>query len=286
MPPKPAAKGGKDAAAAAAAAPPPLDPEAETERRFLVEQCKAMKSQRIFEEAQLAQFHQEKERLNELWISAKKDLEEVKASLRAKEREKDDLADAQNVEIKVYKQRIKHLLFEHQSEATDARTDAQTALKLQQEKERDSEKELKVDRRDLKAVLREIEVAHEDYLKALKLEHDRNITDLRLEFERDTREMQSLYEDRMTRTREELNRAREEEIKAIERRKSKHIAGENLKEGSGRGNVPIAFYSNFHVFLLLFSCYFLCSARLDAREGFRRYQGLLQRDYPLESRSD
>lgn len=60
--------------------------------------------------------------------------------------------------------------------------------------------------------------------RALKLEHDRGITDLRLEFERDARELQSLYEDRMVRTREELARAREEEIRGIEKRKSKHIA--------------------------------------------------------------
>lgn len=36
--------------------------------------------------------------------------------------------------------------------------------------------------------------------------------------------LQAVYEDRMQRTREELNKAREDEIRAIERRKSKHIA--------------------------------------------------------------
>jgi len=56
MPPKAA----KKPAAEPVAAPAALDPEAETERRFLIEQCKAMKGQRIFEEAGLAQFHEEK----------------------------------------------------------------------------------------------------------------------------------------------------------------------------------------------------------------------------------
>ena len=41
MPPKPKPKGDAPAAAAAAA-PAALDPEAETERRVLIEQCKAM----------------------------------------------------------------------------------------------------------------------------------------------------------------------------------------------------------------------------------------------------
>lgn len=67
--------------------------------------------------------------------------------------------------MQVYKQRIKHLLFEHQAEATEARTEGQIAVKLAQESHRGSEKEMKGDRRDLKAVLREMEVSHEDYLK-------------------------------------------------------------------------------------------------------------------------
>ena len=62
MPPKStkakaAPKGGASGGAKAA-----VDPEAETERRFLVEQCKVMKAQRIFEDAQLVQFHEEKVR--------------------------------------------------------------------------------------------------------------------------------------------------------------------------------------------------------------------------------
>lgn len=159
-----------------------------------------------------------------LWMGAKKDLEDAKSRLRAKEREREDAGEAQTVEIKVYKQRIKHLLFEHQAEATEARTEGQVALKLAQEAHRGSEGEVKGDRRDLRAVLREMETSHEDFLKAMKVDQDRSITDLRIEFERETREMQAVYEDRMTRTREELSKGREEEIRAIERRKTKHIA--------------------------------------------------------------
>ena len=38
--------------------------------------------------------------------------------------------------MKLYKQRIKHLLFEHQSESTDARTDGQVSLKMAQARAR------------------------------------------------------------------------------------------------------------------------------------------------------
>lgn len=56
------------------------------------------------------------------------------------------------------------------------------------------------------------------------MEQDAAITDLRLQFERRARELQALYEDKMTRARDELTRDREEELKAIETRKAKHIS--------------------------------------------------------------
>lgn len=55
------------------------------------------------------------------------------------------------------------------------------------------------------------------------MEQDAIITDLRLQFERRSRELQALYEDKMVRARDELTRDREEELKAIETRKAKHI---------------------------------------------------------------
>lgn len=163
MPPKPAAKG--KAAEPLATGPPPLDPEQETERRLLIEQCKAMKSARMAEEAALAQFYEEKERMNALWVAAKAETEESKAKLRAKEREKEEKSEEMAVEVKVLKQRIKHLPFEHQAEATAAKTEGIVGLKMSQEGHRESELEVKGDRRDLKAVLREMELSHEDFLK-------------------------------------------------------------------------------------------------------------------------
>ena len=41
------------------------------------------------------------ERLNLLWVAAKKELEDAKSRLRAKEREREDLAEAEGVELKV-----------------------------------------------------------------------------------------------------------------------------------------------------------------------------------------
>jgi hypothetical protein len=128
MPPtKPAP--GKKGEPAPAPAPPPLDPEQEAERRLLIEQCKLLKAQRIQEEGQFAEFHEQKvmdsrgipltpawsnchcdvgflrcvlqDRLNQLWIVAKRDMDDKKLALRSRRREREEMAEAQAVEIKV-----------------------------------------------------------------------------------------------------------------------------------------------------------------------------------------
>ena len=49
--------------------------------------------------------------MNYFWIVAKKELEDKQAEMRNKERELQDLREKHQIEIKVYKQRVKHLLF-------------------------------------------------------------------------------------------------------------------------------------------------------------------------------
>ena len=123
----------------------------------------------------------------------------------------------------MYKQRVKHLLHEHQNEVTHLKTDAEMALKLAQDGNAGAESELKKDKRDLKLDLKEMELSHEDYLKSLKQEQDRNITLLRQEFERKAKELQLKYEKKMKNVRDTLEARRKREIQRIEHRKDSHI---------------------------------------------------------------
>ncbi|KAH8049147.1 positive regulation of protein localization to cilium [Aureococcus anophagefferens] len=175
------------------------------------------------EERDFNEFQQQREKLNYFWIVEKKKLEDSKAELRNKERELQDLEEKHQVEIKVYKQRVKHLLYEHQNEITRRKTGAETALKLSQDDHRLDEVELKSDRRALKLELKETELTHDDFLKSLKQEHDRNITNLRHEFERKASEVQRNYEKKTKAVRERLEERRKRETLAIEHAKNVHI---------------------------------------------------------------
>jgi len=165
----------------------------------------------------------ERDKINAFWEITKKELEDKKAELRNKDREMEEMEERHQVEIKVYKQKVKHLLYEHQNNITMLKQDAELALKLQQDEFRKRAAELNKDKRSLKLELKELELAHEDVVRQLKLEHAKEITKLRQEFELNAKEMQQKYEKKMKVLREDFEHRRKHEIHEIEERKNTHI---------------------------------------------------------------
>lgn len=175
------------------------------------------------EEADFHEFQQQREKLNYFWIVEKRKLEDKRSALRNKDRELQDLEEKHQVEIKIYKQRLKHLLHEHQSEISQKKTEAEMATKIAQDDDRESEYDIKVDKRNLDLARNETVLAHEEYVRGLKREQDQRITFLRHEFERKANEIQKSYEQKMKKTREVLDKKRKEEVKAIEDKKADMI---------------------------------------------------------------
>ncbi len=194
------------------------------------------------EEHDFNEFQQQREKLNYFWIVEKKKLEDKRVELRNKERELQDLEEKHQVEIKIYKQRLKHLLFEHQNEITFKKTEAEQALKMAQDDDREVEHDIKEDRRTLNVALKEIEFTHEEYIRSLKREQDTKVTALRHEFERRSSEITKNYDAKMKKTRETLDRKRKEEIKSIEDRK--HVMIDQLMSEHQRAFTDIKNYYN------------------------------------------
>ena len=70
--------------------------------------------------------------------------------------------------FQVYKQKVKHLLYEHQNNISELKGESTVALKLAQDENRSNELDLRKDKRSLKVELKEQELAHEDVIKNLK----------------------------------------------------------------------------------------------------------------------
>lgn len=215
MPPKKDAKPG--------GAPPGPSAEDAAAKIQLIEECRAAKALSLTEQATFTALSEEKEKLNYLWALAKKDLEDKRGELRALDQARQDVGEELATEIAVHKNRVKQLLLTQQTAVTRERIDATTALKLSEETHISGERELKADKRDLAVQSKEVETGHEEFVRSLKFENDKAITELRLAFERESRELTALYDDKMARLRDDLAKAREDEIRSIEKRKTKHI---------------------------------------------------------------
>lgn len=195
----------------------------ETERKQKAAKALAYFKETQKEERDFNEFQQQREKLNYFWIVEKKKLEDCKAELRNKEREAQDLEEKHKVEITVFKQKVKHLLYENQNELTQRKTEDETALKSKQDDHRLAELDLKDDRRSLRLQLKEMELSQDDFLKSLKEGHDKNITELRHDFERMGSEVQRNYEKKTKVVRERLEEIRKRETAAIEQAKNAHI---------------------------------------------------------------
>ncbi|XP_077975287.1 dynein regulatory complex subunit 4-like [Styela clava] len=168
-------------------------------------------------------FQLERDKVNTFWEITKRQLEEKKAELRNKDREMEDSEERHQIEIKVYKQKVKHLLYEHQNNISELKAESSVALKLSQEDHRLQETDLRKDKRSLKVNLKEQELSHEESVKNLVKKQDEHITQLREDFERQAREIESKYERKMRVLRDELELRRKTEIHEIEERKNGQI---------------------------------------------------------------
>uniref|UniRef100_A0A0B7ARK5 Dynein regulatory complex subunit 4 n=1 Tax=Arion vulgaris TaxID=1028688 RepID=A0A0B7ARK5_9EUPU len=168
-------------------------------------------------------FQLERDKINTFWEITKRQLEEKKAELRNKDREMEDAEERHQIEVKVYKQKVKHLLYEHQNNISGLKAEGAVAMKLTQDNYNSTEMELRKDKRALKVELKEQELGHENVVKNLKKKNDEEMTFLRNSFERQAKEIESKYDKKMRSLRDELELRRKTEIHEIEERKNAQI---------------------------------------------------------------
>ncbi|XP_053412077.1 dynein regulatory complex subunit 4 isoform X1 [Nycticebus coucang] len=168
-------------------------------------------------------FQLERDKIHTFWEITRRQLEEKKAELRNKDREMEEAEERHQVEIKVYKQKVKHLLYEHQNNLTEMKAEGTVVMKLAQKEHRAQEGMLRKDMRALKVELKEQELANEVVVKNLRLKHTEEITKMRNDFERQVREIEAKYDKKMKMLRDELDLRRKTEIHEVEERKNGQI---------------------------------------------------------------
>jgi chromosome segregation ATPase len=180
------------------------------------------------EDRMLGQYQQEREKLNYNWIISKKELEDQKGELINKDRELGDLKENHMMTLNLFKQKVKHLLFQNQDNQTALKKDVEVTLKQLEDEHRIGERELKFDNRALNMQVKEQEVNQNEYMFALKTEYDRNMTQLRQDYERVYNDVKAKYHLKMQKLRAEMEETRARMIKQIEDKKD--LAIKNLTQ--------------------------------------------------------
>ncbi|XP_020371027.1 dynein regulatory complex subunit 4 [Rhincodon typus] len=168
-------------------------------------------------------FQLERDKIHTFWDITKRQLEERKSELRNKDREMEDAEERHQVEIKVYKQKVKHLLYEHQNNLAELKAEDTVAMKLDQKEHLDQERDMRTDIRNLKVQLKEQELSNQNMVKTLKLKNDEDITRLWNDFEKQSQDIEAKYQKKMDVLRDEMELKRKTEIHEIEERKNGQI---------------------------------------------------------------
>ncbi|KAM3872146.1 dynein regulatory complex subunit 4-like [Diretmus argenteus] len=168
-------------------------------------------------------FQLERDKIHTFWEITKRDLEESNAELRNRDRELEEAEERHQVEIKVYKQKVKHLLYEHQSTISELKAEGVVSTKLMQNEHAELENELHEGRRSLKVDFKVLELSNENLEKELKLKHNGESTETRNSFERHAQEIEATYAKKMQELQQELEIQRKTEISEIEDGMNSHI---------------------------------------------------------------
>ncbi|XP_050449589.1 dynein regulatory complex subunit 4 [Cataglyphis hispanica] len=169
-------------------------------------------------------FQLERDKLRTFWEITRHQLDEARATIRNKEREKEELAEKHDAELKLYKQKVKHLMYEHQSNLSENKAEHLVALKLAQDDYVAQENELIKDKTQLKKTQKEQELAYMNEIRALKMNHSEEMNNLMKKFESEAIELEQKYEQKLTSQYESLTLKHRMEVTEMEERKNAQIA--------------------------------------------------------------
>ncbi|KAF8570787.1 hypothetical protein P879_00107 [Paragonimus westermani] len=184
----------------------------------------------------------EKDKIMTFWELSKKQLEDSRALLAKKERELEDMDERHQLEMKVYRQKLKHLMFEQNSREAEAKKESMQDLSNARDEARAEIRAIRNENYALKARLRQQQVQSEEAVKMLKKQHELDLSNVRRDFSRQTEEIEARAAKQMAMVREQVDTQRRVEVHMTEEHKNKHI--QSLESNHERAFANMKAYYN------------------------------------------
>ncbi|XP_025197752.1 dynein regulatory complex subunit 4-like [Melanaphis sacchari] len=169
-------------------------------------------------------FQLERDKVLTFWEITRHELEENRASLRNKDREIEDIEEKHQEEIKIYKQKLKLLMYEQHVHLSEIQAENMVSLKIANDEHLNEEEELIKENDALKQEIVEINLRHIEEINNIRLEHARVMRELKDRFISDCQVIEGKYQKRMEDLRNRMNLKNKVEVAETEARKNKRIA--------------------------------------------------------------
>ncbi|VVC43215.1 Growth arrest-specific protein 8 [Cinara cedri] len=169
-------------------------------------------------------FQLERDKVLTFWEITRHELEENRASLRNKDREIEDIEEKHQDEIKVYKQKLKLLMYEQHVHLSEVQAENMVSLKIANDEHIKEEDDLVKENDALKQEIVEINLRHIEEINNLRLEHARVMRQLKDRFIMDCQAIEGKYQKRMEDLRNRMDLKNKVEVAETEARKNKRIA--------------------------------------------------------------
>ncbi|KAM9857040.1 dynein regulatory complex subunit 4-like [Aulostomus maculatus] len=163
-------------------------------------------------------FQLERDKIQAFWEICKRNLEETKAELRNRCREREEAEERHCLEISVYKQKLRHVLSEHHTAVSELKTNGFVATSLIQKQQTEAEMGLRRQTHQLQSDVREKGFHNQNCIKELKLKHQVELMELTNKYDRRIRELEVKFHKKMESMREAEKKKTQAEISMIEDR--------------------------------------------------------------------
>ncbi|XP_060923623.1 dynein regulatory complex subunit 4 [Limanda limanda] len=166
-------------------------------------------------------FQLERDTIQNFLENTKRELQEIKAEMNNLEKDTEEDERCHQVEIKVFNQKMKHLLCEHQNTISELRANALVSTEMRQKEQDTLEFELLKRMKAIKVEMEEIN--DENLVKELELKHAEEMTEVKDKLEKQLRETETVYEGKTTFLLQELGNMRRSGISEKEHQWNSHI---------------------------------------------------------------
>ncbi|KAM6949845.1 dynein regulatory complex subunit 4-like [Lycodopsis pacificus] len=167
-------------------------------------------------------FQLERDKIHTFWGITDSKLEEVKAEKKNLDKDIEEDEGRHQIEIKVYKQKMKHLLCEHLNTTSELKADGLVSTQVVQEEQEQLETELHKEMRAIMVDMQELD--NEKLVEELELKHDEEMTKASNRGEKQIAEILAKYEEKMELMQQQLDNMTKNKISENEDQWNSHIS--------------------------------------------------------------